>query len=237
VTDVIGDGDSRRVVVIEDATDVRDLLATVLSQAGWTVLTAASGQEGIDLVRQVDPDLITLDLALPDIDGMEVCRRLREFTDAYLVMLTARAAEIDRLLGLQLGADDYITKPFSPRELVARVGVLMRRPRSLADQSPRDATFQHDGLLIDRLRRQVRVYDRPVDLTKTEFDLLAELVRGNGRVWTRAELVSAVWGSEWDGGEHTVDVHMANLRRKLGQTGEGASYVETVRGVGFRLGG
>jgi two-component system, OmpR family, response regulator len=237
VTHVIGDGDSRRVVVIEDATDVRDLLATVLGQAGWTVMTAASGQEGIDLVRQVDPDLITLDLALPDIDGMEVCRRLREFTDAYLVMLTARAAEIDRLLGLQLGADDYITKPFSPRELVARVGVLMRRPRSLADQTPRDAPFQHAGLLIDRLRRQVRVDDQPVELTKTEFDLLAELVRGNGRVWTRAELVSAVWGLEWDGGEHTVDVHMANLRRKLGQTGEGASYVETVRGVGFRLGG
>jgi DNA-binding response OmpR family regulator len=237
VTGVIGDGGSRRVVVIEDATDVRDLLATVLGQAGWTVASAATGQEGIDLVREVEPDLITLDLALPDIDGMEVCRRLREFTDAYLVMLTARAAEIDRLLGLQLGADDYIIKPFSPRELVARVEVLMRRPRSLADQTARDAPFRHAGLLIDRSRREVRVDDRQVDLTKTEFDLLAELVRGGGRVWTRAELVAAVWGSEWDGGEHTVDVHMANLRRKLGQSDGGASYVETVRGVGFRLGG
>jgi DNA-binding response OmpR family regulator len=168
---------------------------------------------------------------------MEVCRRLREFTDAYLVMLTARAAEIDRLLGLQLGADDYLTKPVSPRELVARVEVLMRRPRSLADQALRDTPFHHAGLLIDRSRREVRVDDLPVELTKTEFDLLAELVRGEGRVWTRAELVSAVWGSGWDGGEHTVDVHMANLRRKLGQSGGGASYIETVRGVGFRLGG
>jgi DNA-binding response OmpR family regulator len=236
VNGVYGDG-GRHVVVIEDATDVRDLLSTVLGQAGWKVDAAANGQEGIDLVRELDPDLITLDLALPDIDGMEVCRRLREFTDAYLVMLTARAAEIDRLLGLQLGADDYILKPFSPRELVARVEVLMRRPRTLADQPMRDTPFRHRGLLIDRSRREVRVDDKPVDLTKTEFDLLAELVRGEGRVWTRAELVSAVWGSGWDGGEHTVDVHMANLRRKLGQSAEGASYVETVRGVGFRLGG
>ena len=233
---VYGDG-GRHVVVIEHATDVRDLLATVLGQAGWTVDTAANGQEGIDLVRTLDPDLITLDLALPDIDGMEVCRRLREFTDAYLVMLTARAAEIDRLLGLQLGADDYILKPFSPRELVARLEVLMRRPRTLADQPMRDTPFRHRGLLIDRSRREVRVDDQPVDLTKTEFDLLAELVRGEGRVWTRAELVSAVWGSGWDGGEHTVDVHMANLRRKLGPSSEGTAYVETVRGVGFRLGG
>ncbi len=233
---VYGDG-GRRVVVIEDATDVRDLLATVLGQAGWTVEAAATGQEGIDLVRETEPDLITLDLALPDIDGMEVCRRLRAFTDAYLVMLTARAAEIDRLLGLQLGADDYILKPFSPRELVARVEVLMRRPRTMADQPMRDTPFRHRGLLIDRSRREVRVDDRPIELTKTEFDLLAELVRGEGRVWTRSELVAAVWGAGWDGGEHTVDVHMANLRRKLGQSTEGASYVETVRGVGFRLGG
>jgi DNA-binding response OmpR family regulator len=224
-------------VVIEEATEVRDLLGTVLGQAGWAVTSAASGQEGIDLVRETDPDLITLDLALPDIDGMEVCRRLREFTDAYLVMLTARAAEIDRLLGLQLGADDYITKPFSPRELVARVEVLMRRPRSLADQVARDQTLRHGGLLIDRSRREVRADEQPVELTRTEFDLLAELVAGGGRVMTRAELVAAVWGSEWDGGEHTVDVHMANLRRKLGRSAAGATYVETVRGVGFRLGG
>jgi DNA-binding response OmpR family regulator len=236
VNGVEGHG-GRRVVVIEDASDDRDVLATVLGQAGWTVDAAGTGEGGIELVRELRPDLITLDLALPDIDGMEVCRRLRSFTDAYLVMLTARAAEVDRLLGLQLGADDYIIKPFSPRELVARVEVLMRRPRTLAVPPMRDAPLRHRGLLIDRSRREVRVDDQPVDLTKTEFDLLAELVRGEGRVWTRAELVSAVWGSGWDGGEHTVDVHMANLRRKLGQSGGGASYIETVRGVGFRLGG
>jgi len=223
--------------VIEAATEVRDLLGSVLGQAGWDVTAAASGEQGIERVREVDPDLITLDVVLPDIDDLEVCRRLREFTDAYLVMLTARAAEIDRLLGLELGADDYVIKPFSPRELVARVEALLRRPRTMRGRPGNDAPLRRGSLVVDPARREVRVDDIPVELTRTEFDLLAELVHGAGRVRTRAELVRAVWGAGWEGGDHTVDVHLANLRRKLGTTPDGRTYVETVRGVGFRLGG
>jgi two-component system OmpR family response regulator len=230
-----GDGGVSRALVIEDEPDVSRLLALVLGQAGWTVVEAATGAAGLEAARAHEPDLVTLDLSLPDLDGLEVCRRLRQVTDAYIVMLTARAGEMDRLLGLQTGADDYMTKPFSPRELVARAGAMMRRPRRLGGETgvPRPVTAGR--LTINRLRRDVRVDDVSVELTKTEFDLLAELARGGGRVWTRRELVEAVWGTGWAGDDHTVDVHVANLRRKLADSAGGLSLVETVRGVGYRL--
>jgi len=232
---VVGDGGTRRVVVVEDAPEVRALVAGVLGQAGWEVTLAETGVAGLEAVRQTDPDLVTLDLSLPDIDGFEVCRRLREFTDAYVVMLTGRTTEVDRLLGLQIGADDYLTKPFSPRELVARVEVLMRRPRSRAVAVGLDDVVTLGGLRIDLGRRDVEVEGLAVTLTKTEFDLLAELARGDGRVRTRRELMEQVWGSDWEGGEHTVDVHVTNLRHKLDGASDGTPYVETVRGVGYRL--
>jgi DNA-binding response OmpR family regulator len=232
---VVGDGGSRRVVVVEDAPDVRALVAGVLGQAGWEVTLAETGIAGLEAVRQTDPDLVTLDLSLPDIDGFEVCRRLREFTDAYVVMLTGRTTEVDRLLGLQIGADDYLTKPFSPRELVARVEVMMRRPRGHKMASATEDVVTLGGLRIDLPRRDVQVEGLPVTLTKTEFDLLAELARSDGRVQTRRQLMESVWGSDWEGGEHTVDVHVTNLRHKLGGAPDGTPYVETVRGVGYRL--
>jgi DNA-binding response OmpR family regulator len=150
-------------------------------------------------------------------------------------MLTGRTTEVDRLLGLQIGADDYLTKPFSPRELVARVEVLLRRPRSRAVAVGLDDVVTLGALRIDLGRRDVEVEGLAVTLTKTEFDLLAELARGDGRVRTRRELMEKVWGSDWDGGEHTVDVHVTNLRHKLGGASDGTPYVETVRGVGYRL--
>jgi DNA-binding response OmpR family regulator len=232
---MVGEGGARRVVVVEDAPDVRTLVAGVLGQAGWEVTLAETGVAGLQAIRENDPDLVTLDLSLPDIDGLEVCRRLREFTDAYVVMLTGRTTEVDRLLGLQIGADDYLTKPFSPRELVARVEVLMRRPRSHIVAGAATSVVSLGELRVDLSRRDVHVGDVVVALTKTEFDLLAELARGNGRVQTRRELMEKVWGADWDGGEHTVDVHVTNLRRKLGEGPDGTPYVETVRGVGYRL--
>jgi two-component system OmpR family response regulator len=232
---VVGEGGTRRVVVVEDAPDVRALVAGVLGQAGWEVTLAETGVAGLEAVRRTDPDLVTLDLSLPDIDGFEVCRQLREFTDAYVIMLTGRTTEVDRLLGLQIGADDYLTKPFSPRELVARVEVLMRRPRSHARTGGLEDVVTLGGLRIDLARRDVHVEGLTVVLTKTEFDLLAELARADGRVQTRRELMEKVWGSDWDGGEHTVDVHVTNLRHKLGAAPGSTPYVETVRGVGYRL--
>jgi len=221
--------------VVEDAPDVRTLVAGVLGQAGWEVTLAETGVAGLEAIRGTDPDLVTLDLSLPDIDGLEVCRRLRTFTNAYVIMLTGRTTEVDRLLGLQIGADDYLTKPFSPRELVARVEVLMRRPRGRDVAGEADDLVRLGELSVDLSRRDVQVGGVAVTLTKTEFDLLAELARGDGRVQTRRELMEKVWGTDWEGGEHTVDVHVTNLRHKLGHAPEGTPYVETVRGVGFRL--
>jgi two-component system OmpR family response regulator len=232
---MVGDGGSRRVVVVEDALDVQTLVAGVLGQAGWEVTLAETGVAGLQAVRETDPDLVTLDLSLPDIDGLEVCRRLREFTDAYVVMLTGRTTEVDRLLGLQIGADDYLTKPFSPRELVTRVEVLMRRPRSHVVAGSTEDVVEVGGLHVDLARRIAQVDGLVIALTKTEFDLLTELVRGDGRVLTRRALLEQVWGSDWEGGEHTVDVHVTNLRHKLGSSPGSAPYVETVRGVGYRL--
>jgi DNA-binding response OmpR family regulator len=232
---MVGDGGARRVVVVEDAPDVRTLVAGVLGQAGWEVTLAETGAAGLEAIRETDPDLVTLDLSLPDLDGLEVCRRLRTFTDAYVIMLTGRTTEVDRLLGLQIGADDYLTKPFSPRELVARVEVLMRRPRSRGVGGEVEDLVRLGDLSVDLSRRDVEVGGVAVTLTKTEFDLLAELTRGDGRVQTRRELMEKVWGTDWEGGEHTVDVHVTNLRNKLGHAPGGTPYVETVRGVGFRL--
>ncbi len=228
---------ARGVVVIEDDPDVRDLLVTILEGSGYAVTATANGRDGLDAVRRTEPDVITLDLALPDLDGLELCRMIRDVSDAYVIILTARADEVDRLVGLETGADDYMTKPFSPRELRARIAAMLRRPRTLGGQPAAPGPLlQHGVLRVDVDRRTTTLGDQDVALTRTEFDLLATLARSPLRVWTRQELVESVWGSSWAGDDHLVDVHVNNMRRKLAAAWS-HELIATVRGVGFRLDG
>jgi len=233
----------RRAVVIEDDADVRALLTQLLQQAGFEVTEAETGAAGVRAVRELDADLVTLDLNLPDLDGIEVCRRIRDISEAYIVMLTGRPDEIDRLVGLETGADDYLTKPFSPRELRARVAAMMRRPRNrVATGGTSTANgdhaepIRHGDLEVDIEGRIVLLSGKELDLTRTEFDLLATLLSGPRRVWPRESLLRAVWGNDWGSDGHLVEVHMGNLRRKLGDDPRNARYIRTVRGVGYRLG-
>ena len=225
-------------VIIDDDPDICALIAELLRQSGFEVTEAASGADGIAAVREVEPDVVTLDLNLPDLDGIEVCRRIRELTDAYVVMLTARPDEIDRLMGLEIGADDYLTKPFSPRELRARIAAMLRRPRSGSTTGTAAApeSVRHGGLEVDIEGRLAMLDGVELDLTRTEFDLLATLLSGPRRVWPRETLLRTVWGTDWVSDGHLVEVHMANLRRKLGDDPRSGRYIRTVRGVGYRLG-
>jgi len=227
-------------VIVDDDDDIRALIAELLRQSGFEVVEAATGADGIAAVRDRQPDVVTLDLNLPDLDGIEVCRRIREITDAYVVMLTARPDEIDRLMGLEIGADDYLTKPFSPRELRARIAAMLRRPRtaggSIAAVAAAAETLQHGGLEVDVEGRLAILDGKELDLTRTEFDLLATLLSGPRRVWPRETLLRTVWGTDWVSDGHLVEVHMANLRRKLGDDPRSGRYIRTVRGVGYRLG-
>jgi two-component system OmpR family response regulator len=234
----------RTAVVVEDDADIRELIAHTLAMKGLTVHTAPTGREGLDLVRAETPDLVTLDIGLPDLDGIEVCRRVREVSDAYVVLISARSEEVDRLMGLETGADDYLTKPFSPRELQARVAAMFRRPRSAAPApSTTQAPSEDDSenvvtlgrLAVDLESRSVTVDQTEVELTRTEFDLLATMVRAPRRVWARDVLLRLVWGEDWAADEHLVEVHVGNMRRKLGRAAGSANLIRTVRGVGYRM--
>ena len=218
-----------RVVVVDDEAPIRELVRSYLVRDGMEVFTAEDGPSAVSAVGRLDPDVVVLDLMLPGLDGVEVCRHLRTFTDAYVVMLTARDEEVDRIVGLSIGADDYMVKPFSPRELVARVRALLRRPRSARSTAPAS------GLAVDSAARQVSVDGRGIRLTNTEFALLEALARDPGVVFTRAQLLEMVWGSDFVGDDHVLDVHVGNLRRKLGDDSATPRFVETVRGIGFRL--
>ena len=220
-----------RVLVVDDEPPIVELVTGYLAREGWTVASAGDGVEALEAVRLHDPDVIVLDVMLPGLDGIEVCRQLRAFSDAYVLMLTARGEEIDRIMGLTVGADDYLVKPFSPRELVARVKALLRRPRAGADTRSSPAA----GREIDEARRTVRVDDRAVDLTALEFNLLAVLAREPGVVVARQAILDRVWGLEFVADDHLVDVHVANVRRKLGDDPAAPRFIETVRGVGYRL--
>jgi two-component system OmpR family response regulator len=231
----------RSAVIVDDDADIRALIAELLRQSGFEVTEAATGAAGISAVRDIQPDVVTLDLNLPDLDGIEVCRRIREITDAYVVMLTARPDEIDRLMGLEIGADDYLTKPFSPRELRARIAAMLRRPRTptgppAAEQPAPAELVHHGGLEVDIEGRLALLDGVELELTRTEFDLLATLLSGPRRVWPRETLLRTVWGTDWVSDGHLVEVHMANLRRKLGDDPRSGRYIRTVRGVGYRLG-
>jgi DNA-binding response OmpR family regulator len=279
-------------VVVEDDGDIRDLVSVVLAGSGFEVHAEPTGRAGIAAVRGLNPAVITLDLSLPDIDGFEVARQVRQFSDAYIIMLTARAEELDTLLGLESGADDYLTKPFRPRELRARVTAMLRRPRGgqsgagsqggagaagsagpagtapadagstvsapadagvpAAGQAPvlpggppavaPDDVLEHNGLTINRNSRRASIGGATVDLTRTEFDLLDALLEGGRVVRSKAELARRVKVDSYDGGAYgtavnvrTIDVHMANLRRKLGEDPDLPRWIKAVGGAGYCL--
>lgn len=223
-----------RVLVVDDEPNIVDVVRGYLEREGFEVEAAFDGLSALELARRSKPDLVVLDVMLPGLDGIEVCRQLRQFSDAYVLMLTARAEEVDRIIGLTVGADDYLTKPFSPRELVARVRAMLRRPRAQASPDPGEADtapLKLGDLVIDEARHAVSRDSVEIDLTAREFALLAMLAEHPGRVFTRAQILDRIWASEFYD-EHVVEVHLGNLRRKLGA--DTAKYVQTVRGVGYR---
>jgi DNA-binding response OmpR family regulator len=219
------------VVVIEDDANIADLLDLYLREAGYRVLLAPTGERGLDLVRERRPVLAIIDIGLPGIDGFEVCRRIRGDNQLPILFLTARDGEIDRILGLELGADDYVTKPFSPREVVARVRAILRRGEA-ATRSAANVVDIGEGMVINLARREVLVAGAPVALATREFDLLAHFAANQGIALSRQQLLDAVWGRDWYGDERTVDVHVRQLRLKLGRE----LPLATVWGVGYRLG-
>jgi DNA-binding response OmpR family regulator len=229
--------DPRRALVVEDTPSARMLVTALLTQQGFAVATADSGESGLAVARELDPELVVLDVGLPGTDGFSACRELRAFSDAYVLMLTAQDTELDKVIGFEAGADDYITKPFSTPEFIARVQALLRRPRRVASApaaAPDVRTF--GALTIDPGAREVTLDGVPLNLTRREFDLL-EVLSGSPRVaFTRAQLLERVWGENWFGDDHLVGVHISNLRRKLGDDGRNPAFVLTVRGIGFRMG-
>lgn len=272
--------DSPRVaVIVEDDQDIRELISVVLNQSGFEVHAASTGAAGVEAVRVNNPAIVTLDLGLPDIDGFEVARQIRLFSDAYIIMLTGRADEMDTLLGLETGADDYLTKPFRPRELRARISAMMRRPRiagevpptvvapaevvasptgpasvtsevapssqamnSASDGASASIPKSVNGLVLNSGDRTAEVDGAELELTRTEFDLLHALVDSGKQVRTKSDLVRRLRGEEYDVGsyisdadERTIEVHVANLRRKLGDNPREPRWIKTVRGVGYRL--
>lgn len=229
-----------RALIVEDEQALAELVGSYLEHDGFEVTVVHDGLEAVTTARRVDPDVVVLDLGLPRLDGVEVCRRLRTFSDAYVVMLTARSDEVDTLIGLSVGADDYMTKPFSPRVLTARIRTMLRRPRASsapADHQGGGAGARHFGkLTVDTLGRDVWLDGEAVALTRTEFDLLAALSEHPHLAFSRRQLIEAVWGPSWVGDEHLVDVHIGHLRHKLGDDATTGRFVRTVRGVGYRMG-
>ena len=224
---------NRTVLVIDDEPQIVRLVRAYLEEAGFRVVIAYNGEEGLAVARHEKPDLIILDVLMPRMDGLEFTRRIRSERDVPIIMLTARVEETDRIVGLALGADDYVTKPFSPRELVARVRAVLRR----AHASPeRPLVLRVGSLTLDRAAHTVTLADRPLELTPTEFSILETLMTTPGRVFSRAELLQAAQGVAFEAYERTVDVHIKNLRRKLEPDPAHPRFILTVRGVGYRLG-
>ena len=226
-----------RALVVEDAVEIQEVVTALLREEGFDVRTASNGERAVEMARAFQPDLIVLDLSLPGLDGIQVCQQIRTFSEAYILILTAKSDEVDKVVGLSVGADDYVTKPFSPRELVARVRVLFRRSRSQGPATPAAAAERTFGdLIIDPAAREVTVAGEPVDLTRIEFDLLDTLSASPRMAFSRRQLQEAVWGEDWYGDDHAIDVHVSNLRRKLEPGERTTRYIRTVRGVGYRMG-
>lgn len=256
-----GDVQPLRALVVEDDPDITSVIEDALKAAGFEVSTAADGRSAVEAARANPPDLVTLDLTLPQMDGIEVCRRIREYSDCYIVIVSARSDEIDRLIGLEVGADDYLLKPFSPRELRAHVAALFRRPRSGAFSMPRQPDSPENGarpaapsqpaatapvppsqrtlmcgggLVIHPARREVEINGTPVELTRIEYDVLEFLASRSATVCTRESIVKEIWNSNLEHDWHLVDVHVANLRAKLRRHSD-IAWIHTVRGIGYRF--
>ncbi len=220
------------ILVVEDEASIRNVARVYLEQENFSVICTGNGSEALELARQHRPDLIVLDLNLPGMDGMEVAARLRQESDVYILILTARTEEADRIAGLRLGADDYLTKPFSPRELAARVQAILRRSRGGKATPANILRFKQ--VQIDPERHEARAGGQPLDLTTTEFGVLLELARHAGRVLTREQLIDRVWGHDFYGTDRVVDVYVGQVRRKLEQA-TGQLLIQTVRGVGYKF--
>jgi len=233
---------SRRVLVVDDERGIREILRAYLESEGFLVSEAATGADALRRAAPGPdaPDLVLLDVGLPDLDGLEVLRTLRRSSDVYVVLVTARAEEVDRIVGLTVGADDYVTKPFSPREVVARVKTVLRRARSgeaagTAGAVEEDPVLRVGALALDPIRREVHVDGEQVALSTLEFDLLHAFIRSPGRVFSRAQLIEEVWGYDFYGDERVVDVHIRGMRKALGDDATAPRFIGTVRGVGYKL--
>ena len=231
-----------RALVVDDAAENRMLVSALLIQQGFQVDQAADGEAAVEAAEKTSPDLIVLDIGLPDIDGVEVCRRVRSFSDAHVLMLTAQDTELDKVVGFEAGADDYVTKPFSVAELVGRVKAVLRRAsraparRARAAATATVSARSFGSLTIDPLAREVMLEGTPLELTRIEFDLLDTFTAEPRVAFSRAQLLERVWGPNWFGDDHLVDVHVSNLRRKLADDPRSPDFVCTVRGVGYRMG-
>lgn len=224
-----------QVLVVEDEPDLANVIAAYLRGESFEVTIAGTGPAAVSMAKERRPDLVVLDIMLPGFDGLEVCRQLRTFTDCYVIMLTARDDEVDKVIGLSVGADDYVVKPFSPRELTARIRAMLRRPRDFGEGSVGQRARVFGPLRLDPDARKVWLDDIELDLTRTEFDLLDALSDSPKRAFTRRQLIDAVWGSDWYGDEHIVDVHVGHLRRKLADDAASPRFIRTVRGVGYGM--
>jgi len=223
---------TRSVLVVDDEANIRDLVSQYLRREGFDVVQAASGEEALVAISRAMPDLVILDVRLPGIDGFETLREIRRTSDVYVLMLTARSEEADTLIGLEVGADDYVTKPFSPREVAARVRTLLRRRDG---SGPADERLLFEGLAVDIARHEVTTNTGAATLTALEFDLLAALTSSPGRVFTRRQLIERVWGWDFYGDERIVDVHVRKLRQAIGDSADNPRFVATIRGVGYKF--
>ena len=222
-----------RIVLVDDDANLRHTLGYALRQEGFEVFAAEDGERGLEAFHQSRPDVVLLDVMLPNLDGFEVCRRIRKESDVPILMLTARDTELDKVVGLELGADDYLAKPFSTRELVARVRALLRRTRQPA--APVGERLESAGLLLDAVRHRVTLEGREISLKPKEFDLLAFFMAHPGQVFGREQLLASVWGYDFAGDSRTVDTHVKTLREKLDDDAEHPLWIDTVRGVGYRF--
>jgi DNA-binding response OmpR family regulator len=224
--------DLRRILLVDDEPELRRMVRRYLQAEGFEVVEASDGRDAVSRLGGSTPDLVVLDVAMPGIDGFEVLQEIRRHSDVPVIMLTARTEEVDRVVGLSIGADDYVTKPFSPRELVARIRAVLRRggqTRSAAD------VLEFDGISVDLAGRQVATESGTVGVSTLEFDLLAALASAPGRVFTRAQLLERVWGWDYFGADRVVDVHVGNLRKALGDDASNPRFIATVRGVGYKF--
>jgi DNA-binding response OmpR family regulator len=222
------------ILIVDDEPNIIRLISMYLEREGYSALAAGTGAEAIEIVQRRKPVLVILDIMLPDVDGWEVCRDIRRTNDVPIIMLTAREADEDKIVGLELGADDYVTKPFVTRELMARVKAILRRARTTTQQEP-NTLMDFGELTIDTAKREVKLHGDTIQLRAKEYDLLAELARRPGVVFTRDKLLQDVWGYDFPGDSGTIDVHVRRLRAKLNDDSSNPRYIETVWGVGYRL--